>query len=453
MGARGNSGVILSQIVRGAADVLGETESVSPEVLARALRGASDAAYRAVRQPVEGTMLTAIREVAEEGEARAGTDEVGELLAAVVRRGEDCVTRTRDMLDVLRDAGVVDAGAAGLVELLRGVAAAHAGEELPEPPAYEEVGIEAAHQELSRYRYCTGFVIEGEDLDPAAIEAELERLGDSLLVVGDRSALKVHVHTDEPGAALSVGIAVGTVENVEIANMHRQTEQREERILHAVPDVEQRTAVIAVSVGAGNARLFESFGAHVVDGGRTMNPSSGAILQAIEAVPAAEVIVLPNNGNVIMSAEQAAEHASKPAHVLPTRSLQAGLAALVAFDSSRAADENAAEMGIAIGQVATGAVTIASRDVELDGVAVREGAWLGIADGTAVAGGEQFDEVARVVVDRLLSEPRDVLTLLTGEEPPPLESLLIAIGERHPNIELDVHEGGQPHYPLLLAAE
>jgi dihydroxyacetone kinase-like predicted kinase len=235
--------------------------------------------------------------------------------------------------------------------------------------------------------------------------------------------------------------------------MHKQTEQREERILHAVPDVEQASAVVAVSVGSGNARLFESFGARVVDGGRTMNPSSGAILEAIEAAPAPEVVVLPNNGNVIMSAEQAAVHAQKPVRVLPTRSLQAGLAAVVAFDPTRSADENVAEMEAAVDQVATGAVTVASRDVQLDGVAVREGAWLGLADGKAVAGGDEFAAVARAVVDRLLAEPRDVLTLLTGEEPPALEALLTAIEEQHPNVELDVHEGGQPHYPLLISAE
>ncbi len=454
MGARGNSGVILSQIIRGAAEVIGEADDASPPTLARALRSASDAAYRAVRQPVEGTMLTAIRELAEEAESRASVEDVDVFLAAVIRRGEDCVARTREMLDVLREAGVVDAGAAGLVEILRGIAATAAGEELPEPPAYEEVGIEAAHQELSRYRYCTGFVIEGDDLDAEAVEAQLEALGDSLLVVGDRNALKVHVHTDEPGVALSVGVAVGIVGRVEVANMHAQTEEREERILHAVPDlVDESTVVVAVSTGSGNARLFESFGARVVDGGRTMNPSSGAILQAVEAAPAQEVIVLPNNKNVIMAAEQAADHAAKTVRVLPTRSLQEGLAALVAFDPTRSAEENLAEMEESLAEVATGAVTIASRDVRLDGVEVREGAWLGLADGEAVAGGDSFDEVAEAVVARLLSRPRGVLTLLTGEEPPPLDALLAAVEAQHPGLELEVHDGGQPHYPLLLSAE
>jgi dihydroxyacetone kinase-like predicted kinase len=184
-----------------------------------------------------------------------------------------------------------------------------------------------------------------------------------------------------------------------------------------------------------------------------MNPSSGAILAAVDAAPAEEVIVLPNNKNVIMAAEQAAEHAGKPARVLPTRSIQEGLAALVAFDPTRAADDNLSDMEESLEEVATGAVTIASRDVLLDGIDVREGAWLGLANGEAVAGGESFDEVAEAVVERLLSEPRGVLTLLTGEEPPPLDALLAAVEAQHPGVELEVHEGGQPHYPLLLSAE
>jgi dihydroxyacetone kinase-like predicted kinase len=272
-------------------------------------------------------------------------------------------------------------------------------------------------------------------------------------VVGDRTALKVHVHTDEPGNAISIGVAAGTIANVEIANMHMQTAQREERILQAVPDLDHTTGVVAVSTGAGNARLFESFGARVVDGGRTMNPSSGAILEAIEAVSASEVVVLPNNGNVIMSAEQAGEHASKVVRVLPTRALPAGLAALVAFDGLLGADANADAMNEAVERVATGAVTVASRDVQLNGVSVEKGKWLGLADGEPVAGGESFDEVAHAVLERLLEEPRDVLTLLTGEEPQPLDALLKAIEAEHPALELELHQGGQPHYPLLLAAE
>jgi len=453
MGARGNSGVILSQIVRGAAEALSVAPHIDAPALARALRAA---AYRGVRRPVEGTMLTVIREMAEEAEARAAPDlPAAELLRAVLARGEDALARTPQMLDVLREAGVVDAGGAGLVELVRGLAAAVAGEPLPEPPPREELGLEAVHQELSRYRYCTVFVVEGEGLDARALERELERLGDSLLIVGDASALKVHVHTDDPGAALSLGTALGLIDGVEIANMHAQTAERERRLLQAVPTPPAgRTGVVAVVAGEGNRRLYESLGAaSIVEGGRSMNPSTEEILAAIERTREPEAIVLPNNPNVIMSAEQAAALAGKPARVVPTRSIQSGLAAMVAFEGSRSAGENEAAMLEAIGAVATGAVTRASRDVELNSLRVRRGDYLGLLEGEPVAGGASFDEVAAAVVERLLSEPREVLTLLTGEDEPPLERLLSLVEERHPEVELEVQPGGQPHYHLLISAE
>ncbi len=477
MGARGNSGVILSQIVRGFADVLGEAGTIDSPTLARAFRSASDAAYRAVRKPVEGTMLTVIRELAEEAEAQATADlPVGDLLRALVRRGEDALARTPQYLKVLREAGVVDAGGAGLLELVRGLASGVTGEELPELPAeLEAVGFDAVHQELSRYRYCTVFVVEGQGLDAAKLEAELDRLGDSLMVVGDESALKVHVHTDDPGAALSLGVAQGVVEGIEIANMHRQTEEREARLLELVPDAETRSGggkaatsapwpapsslrrqaceVVAVVAGDGNARLFRSLGAtQIVEGGQSMNPSTVEILNAVEAA-APEVVVLPNNPNVILSAEQAAEHASKPVRVVQTRSIPAGIAALVAFDGARSAEENAVAMEEAVALVVTGAVTIASRDVDLNGLAVRKGAYLGLSEGEPVAGGDVFEKVAEAVVEVLLAEPHGLLTILTGEGAPALNGLLERLAERHPELEVDVQEGGQPHYHLLLSAE
>jgi DAK2 domain fusion protein YloV len=429
--------------VRGACDSLAQTDD-----LAKAFRSASDAAYRAVKKPVEGTMLTAIRSMADAAEH--GGD-----LETIVARGDDTVAQTRDMLPVLKEAGVVDAGAAGLVEIVRGIHAALTGAQLvPPPEETEEIAFEAIHQELSRFRYCTVFVVEGDELDADALEDELERLGDSLLVVGDRTALKVHVHTDDPGRAISLGVARGIVDGIEVANMHAQTVEREERLLHAVPDSEAAAcAAVAVASGAGNRALFESLGAIVVDGGATMNPSTADILAAIDEAPAAEVVVLPDNGNVIMSAEQAAEHAAKTARVVPSRSIQAGLAALVAFDPAADAETNAEEMSDALAAVATGAVTVASRDVQLNGVAVRQGKWLGLADGEPVAGGETFDEVADAVLQRLLGEPRSVLTLLTGDGAPALDGLLDRIRTKHPELELEVHEGGQPHYPLLLSAE
>ena len=442
MGARGNSGVILSQIVRGATDSLADSDD-----LARAFRSASDAAYRAVKKPVEGTMLTAIRELAEAAER-------GLALPEIVAAGDETVARTREMLPVLRDAGVVDAGAAGLVEIVRGIAAVITGEVLPEPPELEEeLGIEAVHQELSRYRYCTVFVVEGSDLDVASLEGELEQLGDSLLVVGDRTALKVHVHTDDPGRALSAGVARGVVGGVEVANMHEQALEREERLLHVVASEGARASLVAVVSGAGNRALFESGGAIVVDGGETMNPSTSDLVAALESAPTDDVVLLPNNKNVIMAAEQAADHSAKHVRVVPTTSLQAGLAALVAFDETVGGEENGDAIQDALGEVATGAVTIASRNVHLNGVEVRKGAWLGLAEGEPVAGGETFDEVVRAVLARLMAQPRGLLTLLTGDEAPELDALLAELAVAYPELEFEVHEGGQPHYALLLAAE
>jgi DAK2 domain fusion protein YloV len=453
MSARGNSGVILSQMVRGAAEVLAATDSIGVPALVRSVGAASDEAYRAVRKPVEGTMLSVIRELAEEAEVRSRAETPAELLGALVRRGEEAVARTPEQLEILREAGVVDAGGAGLLELVRGVAAAVAGEELPEAPPPEELSVQAVHQELSRYRYCTLFVVEGRALDVETLEEELERLGDSLLVVGDATALKVHVHTDDPGAAISLGTRAGSIRGVEIADMHLETERREERLLEALPGG-ARSAVVAVVAGGGNRRLFESLGAEqIVSGGQTMNPPTADLLAAVEAVNAAEVLLLPNNANVILGAQQAARLAGSRVRVVPTTSIPAGLAAIVAFNRELSADENAAAMRDTLAGLATGEVTVASRDATLDGVAIRKGDFVALLDGTAVAAGRAFDDVARPLLERLLAEPRDVLTLLTGEGAPSLNGLLAELAEHRPDLEVDLHEGGQPHYPLLVSAE
>jgi DAK2 domain fusion protein YloV len=449
MGARGNSGVILSQIVRGFAEAVADADEFDSATLARAFRGASDAAYAAVTKPVEGTMLTVIREMAEEAEAHA-EGSVRELIAAVVRRGADAVERTPELLDVLRNAGVVDAGGAGLLEIVRGIAAVVAGEPIPDAPV-EELGIDAVHQELSRYRYCTVFVVEGGALDRAALQAKLEPLGDSLLVVGDASAIKVHVHTDDPGAALALGTAVGTLEQVEIANMHKQTEQREER-LHAGPAAV--TEVVAVVAGDGNRALFESTPCvRTVEGGQSMNPSAADLVAAIDRATGSSVIVLPNNSNVILAAEQAADLAAKEVRVIRTESIPAGLAAVVAFDGSHDLDANAAAMEEAVAAVVTGAVTVASKDAQLNGLAIRKGNYLGLANGDPVAQGDSFGDVATAMLDALLAEPRDYVTLLKGADGPDVTELVEQLQQRHPGLELEVHEGGQPHYALLASAE
>jgi DAK2 domain fusion protein YloV len=361
------------------------------------------------------------------------------------------------MLDVLRAAGVVDAGGAGLVVIARGMVYGALGEEIPDAPVEAEaLGFDAIHQELSEFRYCTVFVVEGEDLDKDALETELERIGDSLLVVGDETALKVHVHTDEPGTALALGTAVGVVEGVEIANMHHQTAEREERLLEGAPTTVAtlETGLVAVCPGRGNRRLFESLGAtRVIEGGQTMNPSAADILAAIEAVPTDDVLVLPNNSNVILTAEQAASLSEKSVRVIPSRSVQAGFAAMSRFVAAASPDENEQAMLEELEAAATGEVTVASRDASLDGVEISEGAYLGLVDDTAVVSGQNLEEVVHEVVDRVLVGGKGFLTILTGEDSPPLDGLVAAVEERHPDVEVEIHEGGQPHYPLLLVAQ
>ncbi|MBA3333306.1 MAG: DAK2 domain-containing protein [Actinobacteria bacterium] len=463
MGARGNSGVIFSQIVRGFVDVLARSDDMSTPRLRRAFRGASDAAYRAVKRPVEGTMLTVIREMAEEGERKENRRlSPPTFFAAVLARGEDAVARTPEMLEVLRDAGVVDAGGAGLVEITRGLTLSMAGEALPDAPvASEALGFDAIHLELSAYRYCTVFVVEGARLDQTLLERALEPLGDSLLVVGDETALKVHVHTDDPGLALSAGTAVGVVEGIEIANMHAQTFQREERLSEAAATLSPlptlttlETGLVAVCPGLGNRRLFEQYGAtRVIEGGQTMNPSAAEIVEAIEATPAPEVIVLPNNSNVILTAEQAAGLSTKPVRVVPSRSVQAGFAAVARYIPTLSPEENEAAMLEALASVTTGEVTIASRDATLDGITIRKGAFLGLVNDCAVVADDDFDAVVKDVVGRVLEGEREWLALLAGEDAPPLEELLAALQHDHPEVEIEPHDGGQPHYPLLLVAE
>jgi DAK2 domain fusion protein YloV len=445
--------VILSQIVRGASEVFAEAEGFDAAAIAKALRRASDEAYAAVQKPMEGTILTVIRALADEAEVRTDLD-VTEFFADLVRRGDEAVEQTREQLEVLRNAGVIDAGAAGLLEIVRGIAAHLAGEPLPEVVEVERLAPDAVHQEASRYRYCAVFVVEGEELDASALERELAPLGDSLLVVGDAQALKAHVHTDDPGAALRAGTALGVIERVEIANMHVQSAQREGRLTQAGSAEERKTAVVAVVAGEGNRRLFESMGATgVVDGGETMNPSTEELLEAIERTRTDEAVVLANNDNVVLAARQAARLARIPVHVVPSSSIQAGLGAMLAYDPSADAESNATAMQEAAAGVATGAVTIASRTVSVDGMQVERGSYLGLAEGEPVAGGTSFDTVADSVVERLLGEPRDVLTFITGEAEPELGPLLARVAERHPELELEVHPGGQPHYPLLISAE
>jgi fatty acid kinase len=447
MGARGNSGVILSQIFRGAAEAL-----ACGEDHAAAFRAASDAGYASVRDPEEGTILTVARALANRAEQARGEGlETGEALVRIVAAGEEALARTTEQLPILRQAGVVDAGGAGLLELVRGIALHVRGEPLPETPAgTERLPLESVHLEPSAFRYCTSFFLEGDGADPARLEHELEPYGDSLLVVGSAGAVKAHLHTNDPGYVLSLATGIGVVDEVDIKNMHAQIADRHKRIL----SVPAKSDVVAVVAGSGNERLFRSLGAAgIIEGGQSMNPAAAAILEAASQVDAPEAIVLPNNPNVLLTARQAAVLSGSPMVVVTTESLQAGLAALVAYDPARSAAENAEVMEAAAKGARTGSVTRASRSTRLGALDVEEGSYLGLVEGEPVVSGPVLDTVAREVIERLLGEGSDVLTVLVGDGAEHPDGLREELEAAHPELEIEVHDGGQPHYPLLFSVE
>jgi DAK2 domain fusion protein YloV len=461
MEAKGNSGVILSTIVRGMAQVLARDGALDGPRLAEALRAGTTAAYEAVTHPVEGTMLTVVREMAEEAERpETSRSSFPEALGRAVARGDDAVARTPELLDTLRDAGVVDAGGVGLVELARGVLHELTGEPLAQvPDIVGELTEESIHQEESLHRYCTTFVIEGQELDLGALHGALEPLGDSLLVTGDPSVAKVHVHTDEPEHALELGRAVGVVDpaRIEVSDMHSQTAERERWLaqLQAAATAPPATsALVAVAQGAGNREILRAEGAQiVVDGGATANPSVGQLLEAITAVNAESVIVLPNDPNIRLAAERAAEESTKDVRVVSTTSIPEGIAAALTFDPAAEIDENEKVMRGALAGIDAAEITRASRSATVDGVAVTEGEFLALVDGSAFATGADIWTVLDALVERFATDGHSFVQVLRGDGAPEAEEIAARYADRAGDLELDVQWGGQPHYPLLLSAE
>ena len=461
MGARGNSGVILSQIVRGAAEELASRpgELVDPVLVAAAFASAADAAYDSVRNPEEGTMLTVIREIAlsvgrqlahmetQRLDADATPAEQDALLADVleeaIRAGEAAVERTPEQLAALRNAGVVDAGGYGLVLILAGVVAGLRGvsDAPPEVPHYEPPRDTRPHHEDSRFRYCTNFIVTGEGLAGRSYVPRLEEIGDSVLVVGDEETLKVHVHTDDPDLAVAVFDDDGRVQRLDVADMREQIESRDRRLAHSA------TGVVAVAAGQGMRSLYEALGAHVVDGGATLNPSTYDLLAGIHEVAAEEVLVLPNSRNVFLAAEHAAEMSQKPARVVECTSPQAGIAVLVEFDREAPADRNAERLAEALAEVRVGAVAPAARD-DPQGRFARCDA-VGFVDDEIVAWGGAGSTLAATIA--ALGEDMEIVTIIEGENAPiPLDE----IPEAEPGgVELELHRGDQPHYWWLLAAQ
>ncbi|MBN1321853.1 MAG: DAK2 domain-containing protein [Thermoleophilia bacterium] len=466
MGARGNSGVILSQIVRGAMEILGEGVCVTPEVISQALTNATETAYRAVRRPVEGTMLTVLREMAEAAVEAPVGDGQKAFMDHVVMAGWKSVEKTPTLLKVLADAGVVDAGGFGLVVILEGAANGSGGGEVPiathvaRTPVFENIHYEdEAAEEESDYTYCTSFLLSGWDLDKASLEEELGSLGDSLLVVGDGRQIKVHVHTDDPGRVIGFASACGSLSEIEIDNMKEQTAARTKRLEEASARAAAEnilTQVVAVVAGDGNKALFRSLGVDlIVEGGQSMNPSAEDLMRAVERAAAPSVVILPNNGNVIMTAEQTIGLTGREVYVVPTRTMQAGLSAAVAYDKRSPGDLNAEEMGAAIESVVAGEVTRAVRDSLVDGIKVKTDDYIGLIDDHVVVASRDLESVVDDVIGRLLQGDREMLTALlgAGEEAERAREAIERARERYPQVEMDVHDGGQPHYPVLLAAE
>jgi DAK2 domain fusion protein YloV len=474
MGARGNSGVILSQIVRGAAEELVSRpgELVDPVLVAAAFASAADAAYDSVREPAEGTMLTVFREMAhslarqlahlEADKQRLGRDVdetrqdavLAEVLERAIEDGERAVARTPEQLEVLRESGVVDAGGHGLVLILAGVVAGLRGDgaEVPEVPHHEPPRLSLPHHQDSRYRYCTNFIVSGSGLSNREFLPRLERLGDSVLVVGDDATLKVHVHTDEPEAAVALFDGIGEVGKVDIADMREQIAERDARLAAGgggggSGPASGRTGVVAVAAGQGIERLFAEMGANVVPGGETLNPSTYELLAGIHGVDAPEVLVLPSSSNVVMAAERACELSEKPAWVVPATSQQASLLALVELDPAASAQENAGRLEEALAGVATGGVAPAARD-DARG-RFRQGDAVGFAGDQIVAWGGAGSTLTETI--QHLAAGAEIVTVIAGEATPiPLTEIDTHVPD---GVEVETHEGGQASWWWLLAAQ
>jgi hypothetical protein len=458
LGARGNSGVILSQLIRGAAEELVSRpgELIDATLIGAALARAADRAYASVRDPAEGTILTVVREMAHRVAVElahmpdtrlapdAPSDLQDDMIATVLERavaaGEASVMRTPDLLAVLREAGVVDAGGYGLTVIFAGIVAALRGADPPPLEHHAPARITHPQHASSTYRYCTNFAVTGEGLEPSLFVGALERLGDSVLVVGDAVTLKVHLHTDEPEHATAVFVDAGEISHLDVADMHDQLARR--AAARPAP-----CGVLAVVASSGIGALFESFGAHVLDGGPTLNPSTYELLAGIHAVAAEEVVVLANNPSVILAAEHAAELSDKNVVVVPSRSQQTALAALVAYSPERSAADNAAAIGAALERVRSGSVAPAARD-DAKG-RFRAGDAVGFVDETLVAWGQPEATLAQVLAS--LGDGSELITCIAGEGAPLASDRVATLVPRE--VELEHRDGGQPGHWWLLSAE
>ncbi len=475
MGSRGNSGTILSQLWQGFAHALKDQKTMTPELLAKSLREASDTAYRGVIKPVEGTILTVAREAAEAAqEASRDTQDITEVMRRVVARAKDALARTPEMLPILQKAGVVDSGGSGLVYILEGMLLYLQGEEIEVeeiiPAEVHDLAMALAPEDELSYGYDVQFILKGNDLDVSTVRAAIDQMGWSTLVVGGEDAIKVHVHVHDPGIPLSYAVSLGALSDIIVENMQ---EQYQDYVRERGPAETPTTApptdfptielgpddigVVSVASGEGLARVFRQLGAaELVMGGQTNNPSTQEILDAIQRVPTKKVIVLPNNKNIILAAEQAARLATgQTVVVVPTRSTPQGISALLPYDQKGDLETVTRAMIQAKDNVATGEITTATRSVELNGVRVASGQIIGLVDGALTVAGDDLSSVLRATLEHMCSHECELVTLYYGNGIQEAEARRVTDGLSavYPDQEFEVIYGGQAHYHYILSAE
>lgn len=481
MGARGNSGVILSQLFRGFGKSIVDFESLDAMQLAHAFTNGVNTAYKAVMKPVEGTILTVARIGAEFGERKAKeTDDCIEVMQAVVKGAKRALAKTPDLLPVLKEVGVVDSGGQGLLFVYEGFLNALTGEYEEDENfqlslASMDQMVNAEHErsvqgqlatEDIKFGYCTEIMVkigEGPTVDSTfdydTFRNYLNELGDSLLVVNDDEIIKVHVHTEHPGEVMNYGQKFGSLIKVKVDNMRLQHEtilEHDASQVKAVAKARIPFGVVAIAAGDGVKELFKSMGAsYVISGGQTMNPSTEDILNAINAINADQVIVLPNNKNIFMAAEQAAEVAEIPVAVVPSKTISQGMAALLAFNPEESLKANQEAMTDMLASVVSGSLTHAIRDTNIDGIEITEGDFLGMVDGKIVVSKPDSLTVALDTLKAMMNEDTEIVTIIIGEEgsqkqAEEIEAALLAINDE---LEVEIHQGDQPVYPYLFSAE
>ena len=479
MGARGNSGVITSQLFRGFSQSVKDKEELDGAALAAAFQSGVEVAYKAVMKPVEGTILTVSRGAAIGAKKKAeSTNDAVEVMRAALEGAKTALAKTPDMLPVLKEVGVVDSGGQGLVFIYEGFLSALTGEfiaseEFQATPATMSEMINAEHHksvaghvatEDIKFGYCTEIMValkQGptyvKDFDYDEFRNYLNNLGDSLLVVNDDEIVKVHVHTEDPGLVMQEGLKYGSLVKVKVDNMRNQHEaqvEKEER--QAKPVEEKEYAIIAVVAGEGLADIFKAQGVdYIISGGQTMNPSTEDFVKAVEELNARNIIILPNNKNILMAAQSAAEVIDQPAAVVETKTIPQGLTSLLAFDVSKSIEENYERMSASLGDVVSGSVTTAVRDTTIDGLEIHENDNLGMVDGKIVVSNPDMMETLEETFAHMLDEDSEIVTIYVGEDGSEelANELAQALAEKYEDVEVEIHQGGQPVYPYLFSVE